>query len=80
MRLRTESTLASFTRSPAKRTSPESGSRRPFIRRSSVDLPQPLDPMSTVVRPPSISRSIGPRENPAPNAFETAASSSTPRL
>ena len=54
---RTSSTVAGVSSVPAIVTEPASGRTRPIIRRSSVDLPQPLGPISTVVRPGAIVRS-----------------------
>ena len=49
MRWRTVGRSAAASDSPSKITDPVSGANRPIISRISVDLPQPLGPMSTVV-------------------------------
>jgi hypothetical protein len=41
--------------SPSQRIRPEVGRRSPLMRRMSVDLPAPLEPMRTVLRPASTS-------------------------
>ncbi len=41
----------------SRRTSPRSGARSPAMTRSSVDLPQPLGPISATMPPPGTSRS-----------------------
>src|SRR5512140_1854874 len=51
-------------RAPPKRISPPSGATRPSSSRSTVDLPEPLGPMSARVRPRSTTRSSGPTPPP----------------
>ena len=71
MRRRRVSALAAVTASPSKATVPVSGAISPFIRRSRVDLPHPLGPIRTVVRPRGTSRSVGATARVAPNDLAT---------
>ena len=59
MRRRSDGADAAVTASLSKVTLPLSGVSRPFISRSKVDLPHPLGPINTVVRPAGISRLVG---------------------
>src|SRR5947199_5065534 len=77
MRRRTSSTFSGVSGTSPKRTSPASGLSRPTISRRSVDLPQPLGPSRTVVRPGGRVRSIGPTAALRPKRLEALRSSST---
>src|SRR5437588_2879907 len=79
MRRRISSTLSGVSGVSPKRTSPPSGRSRPTISRRRVDLPQPLGPSRTVVRPGGTVRSIGPTPESGPNRLEAPRSSSTRR-
>ena len=67
--------VAGLSSVPAILTEPASGWTRPIITRSSVDLPQPLGPIKTVVRPAAIVRSIWWSTTNPPYDFETPFSS-----
>ena len=59
-RSRTARAVAGVTGSPSKVTVPASGSTSPIKSRRRVDLPHPLGPISTVVRPAGTSSDSGP--------------------
>jgi hypothetical protein len=51
---------------------PLSGSSRPAMTRSSVDLPEPLGPSSAVSEPSGTSSDTSSRARKSPNCFVTA--------
>src|SRR4051794_11697923 len=59
MRRRSAGAVAGVSSTPSSVTVPPSGAIRPTMSRSSVDLPQPLGPISTVVRPGSTVSDVG---------------------
>ena len=61
-----------------ERRAPVSGRTSPIISRSRVDLPQPLGPTSTVVRPSGTWRSSGWSAWTSPKRLETCSSLNTP--
>ena len=63
---------------PSTRTEPASGQIRPRMSRSTVDLPEPLDPRSTWVVPGRTSRDTASRAGVAPKRFVTSWTSITP--
>ena len=60
---------------PLNWTEPVSGRISPIISRKSVDLPQPLGPISTVVCPAGTARSVDRSAAAVPYDFETLFSS-----
>src|SRR5947209_19245556 len=77
MRRRASSTLSGVSGTSPKRTSPASGRSRPTISRRRVDLPQPLGPSRTVVRPGGRAKSIGPTPESGAKRLRAPRSSST---
>src|SRR6266487_3923171 len=78
MRRRSISMLTGVICEASKSIVPESGGINPMMTRSSVDFPQPLGPISTVVLPRSIDRSVGCRAD-ANVAFITRSAPPTGR-
>ena len=56
---------------PLTTTVPESGTSRPAITRSSVDLPEPLGPSSAVSLPSGASIEMSSRAAKSPKRLET---------
>ena len=73
-RSRTARTVAGATGLPSKVTSPASGMTSPMSSRSKVDFPQPLGPISTVVRPGGTVSVSGPRAGRSAYTFNTSCS------
>src|SRR5215470_3694343 len=69
--------VLSLTAVPSTRTSPESGRTRPRMTRSTVDLPEPLDPRSTWTVPGSTLMDTPSRAIRSPNRLVTPLSSIT---
>ena len=63
--------LAGDSSTPSNSTRPASGETRPTISRSSVDLPQPLGPSRTVVRPRAGISEVGASASFGPKDLET---------
>src|SRR5215475_14589878 len=71
--------VASVTRVPSTRTLPASGMSRPRMRRSTVDLPEPLEPRSTCTVPAATSSDTSSRATRSPKRLVTPRSSITTR-
>src|SRR5262250_213703 len=71
--------VASVTRVPSTRTSPASGMSRPRMSRSTVDLPEPLEPRSTCTVPAATSSDTSSRATRSPKRLVTPRSSITTR-
>src|SRR5271166_546709 len=77
MRRRSAGALSASRRSPSRCTLPRSGVTSPSARRRSVDFPQPLAPISTVVVWGAKSKSTSRTAGVWPKLFETPRSDST---
>src|SRR5262249_50602533 len=71
--------VASVTRVPSTRTSPASGMSKPRMSRSTVDLPEPLEPRSTCTVPAATSIDTSSRATWSPKRLVTFLSSITTR-
>src|SRR5438034_1574574 len=69
--------VASFTGVPSTRTCPSSGATRPSTTRSTVDLPDPLEPRSTWTVPDCTARDTPSSATLSPNRLLTCLSSIT---
>ena len=70
--------MAGSTGVPSTRTEPVSGQVRPRMSRSTVDLPEPLEPRSTWVVPGRTSRDTESRAGVAPKRLVTSWTAITP--
>src|SRR5579871_265160 len=66
IRRRKAAALACVTASPSSETVPVVGTTRPAMSRSSVDFPDPLGPINTVVRPAGTVRSVACKTSTPP--------------
>ena len=78
MRATSRSRLPASTATPSTTTVPASGAARPRMRRSTVDLPDPLEPSSTWVAPGGTSRETESSATVAPKRLVTSRRAITP--